>query len=83
MILFILFNTWSRTNHIPENIKIGIITSIPKCEEASSPDKYRPITLLPIIYKIYERILLKIIQKSGIESKIYTLQGVLEVNGVF
>ena len=40
-----------------------------------SPDKYRPITLLPIIYKIYERLILNMIQHSGIESKIHKLQG--------
>ena len=51
-ILYLLFNCWSKYAHIPKIVKTGTITSIPKMENATTPDKFRPIALLPIIYKV-------------------------------
>ena len=74
-ILTIMFNSWSKTNHIPFFVKMGTITSIPKCKNADSPDKYRPITLLPIVYKVYERLILWQLNDYNVEQNIHTLQG--------
>ena len=70
-----MFNIWSNTNCIPFFVKMGTITSIPKCKNADSPDKYRPITLLPIVYKVYERLILWQLNDYNVEQNIHTLQG--------
>ena len=49
---------------ISENIfhnqwKIGKITPIPKHDKSFLPDDYRPVTVLPILSKIYERLIAK------------------------
>ena len=70
-----MFNVWSITRVIPSFVKMGTITSIPKCKNPESPDKFRPITLLPIVYKIYERLILWKLNDFQVEDKIHTLQG--------
>ena len=49
--------------------------SIPKGADARTPDKFRPITLLPIIYKVYERLFLDILLENGLEDQLHILQG--------
>ena len=51
--------------------KIGKITPIPKSENAERPDHYRPVTVLPILSKIYERLLAKQICKYIEENHVY------------
>lgn len=35
--------------------KIGKVSPIPKCDNATSPDQYRPVSVLPTLSKVYER----------------------------
>jgi hypothetical protein len=54
-----IFNACLRSGFFPSAWKIGKIFPIAKPgKDSSSPDSYRPITLLPIIGKIFEKIIL-------------------------
>ena len=50
-----LFNLSIATGIIPSSWKKSSIVPIPKAHELSSPNNYRPVSLLPIISKILER----------------------------
>ena len=50
--------------------KIGKITPIPKVENAKTPDQYRPVTVLPILSKIYERLIAKQVCEFIVENNI-------------
>ena len=54
-----LFNRSLNECRVPASFKSGIITPIPKCPNPSSISDYRPITLLPILSKILEKIVAK------------------------
>ena len=54
-----------------EKWKIGKITPIPKVENAKTPDQYRPVTVLPILSKIYERLIAKQVCEFIVEENIY------------
>jgi hypothetical protein len=54
-----IFNACLRIGFFPSAWKIGKIFPIAKPgKDSSSPDSYRPITLLPIVGKIFEKIIL-------------------------
>ena len=57
-LLTLLYNCWTYTNHIPSFCKLGVITSFLKKPNGNTPNDFRPITLLPIFFKLFERILL-------------------------
>ena len=48
---------------IPQWLTTGETVLIPKSEETQRPEKYRPITCLPTLYKILTRVLTKRIQE--------------------
>ena len=60
-----LFTSMLHIGHVPAELKKGIIITILKDrhKSLSSPNNYRGITLLPVFYKLLERILLARIQK--------------------
>ena len=73
-----LFRNWCTTNVIPKTAKIGLINSISKTKGGKlpqTPGDYRPITLLPVIYKVYERIILHKLWDYGVDKNIHELQG--------
>ena len=41
----------------PDSLKLNIITSVHKKNETTNKENYRPISVLPLIYKIFERII--------------------------
>lgn len=54
-----LFNGILRTNHFPDHWKTGKVIVLPKPgKDRRLPASYRPITLLPTIAKLFERLLL-------------------------
>ena len=55
-----LFNAILRTSHIPTNAKRGVIHTLykGKGKDKSDPRSYRPITLLPSLYKLLEKLIL-------------------------
>ena len=55
-----LFNAMLNTGHIPSAMQKGVIIPLIKntLKSTSCPDNYRGITLLPVIYKLLERIIL-------------------------
>lgn len=57
--LFRIFNCIINTSIYPDKLKIAKIIPIPKEKNATEVNKFRPIALLPIIDKIFERILHK------------------------
>ena len=60
-----LFNGILRTNYIPEQWSIGTIVPLYKGppKPKGDPNSYRAISLLPCMYKLYEKVLLNRIQK--------------------
>ena len=58
-IITYIFNAMTVTEYIPGNLKKGIIVPIPKGnKDATKMDNNRGITLLPILSKLYEKVLL-------------------------
>lgn len=55
-----LFTGILRCGHFPREWKLGHVVMIPKAgKNILKPDSYRPITLLPSISKVFERLLLQ------------------------
>ena len=52
-----LINEAIATNHFPDELKIARVSAIYKKDDKRILDNYRPISILPAISKIYERIL--------------------------
>ena len=52
-----LFNESISTGTVPNSWKVSLITPVPKHGEPSDPSNYRPISLLPIVSKVLERII--------------------------
>ena len=46
-------------NTFPQQWKIGKISPIPKTSNSTEPDEFRPISILPIFSKIFERLIAK------------------------
>eukprot|EP01083_Nonionella_stella_P108705 316376_1 len=75
-LLCILYNTWNATYHIPYYTRIGAIQSLLKRPGGDTPSDYRPITLLPIFFKIYERLVLNEMNKHhNFRNALHKLQG--------
>ncbi|KAJ2939362.1 hypothetical protein O0L34_g13456 [Tuta absoluta] len=54
-----LFNGIMRTGHFPRLWKTGLVITLPKPgKDTTKPESYRPITLLPTLSKVLERLLL-------------------------
>ena len=51
-----IFNWSLRAGHVPQCFKLANITPIPKCSAPSTPSDFRPISLLPILSKVLEKI---------------------------
>ncbi|KAL4125873.1 hypothetical protein QTP88_010110 [Uroleucon formosanum] len=63
MFMTSLFNSLLRLGHFPENWKKAIIILIKKPgKDKSDPDSYRPISLLTSLSKIFEKVILSILQ---------------------
>ena len=52
-----LFNKCMTTGEFPESWKIAHITPIPKVHSPSSSAEYRPISFLPVLSKLFEKVL--------------------------
>ena len=53
-----LFNMMIKCAYVPNDCKIGVIIPIYKDgKPKGAPKSYRPITLLPVIYKLFEKVL--------------------------
>ena len=88
----IIYNACLRTSYFPVTWKIGKVVAIPKPgKDHSLPGSYRPITLLPIVGKMFEKLILGrmlefesenqilINQQFGFRSKHSTTQQVLRI----
>ena len=54
-----IINTGIAENTFHQQWKIGKVTPIPKTEQSTTPDQFRPVTVLPILSKIFERLMAK------------------------
>ena len=45
--------------YFPNNLKLANVTPVFKTEDASLLKNYRPVSILPVVFKIYERIVQK------------------------
>ena len=52
-----LFNKIVATGEFPEHFKIAKIVPIYKKEDPSDPSNYRPISILPILSKVFEKVI--------------------------
>ena len=51
------FNKCLTTGEFPDSWKIAHITPIPKVHSPSSSSEYRPISVLPVLSKLFEKVL--------------------------
>lgn len=58
-----IFNKVNDSGKYPDAWKSGVITVVHKKDEKNDPNNYRPITLLPSISKLFERIMYNAIYK--------------------
>ncbi len=71
-----MYNVWNQTFIVPYYIRIGSITSILKRPGGNTPNDFRPISLLPVVFKIYERLLLwEMSITYKLRSNLHILQG--------
>lgn len=52
----LLFNRSLSEGVVPRAFKAALITPIPKCHKPNSPSDYRPISRLPVLSKVLERL---------------------------
>ncbi|MEL7308255.1 MAG: reverse transcriptase family protein, partial [Pseudomonadota bacterium] len=50
------FNHFFRVGHLPNSFKYANVIPIPKCSKPVSPNDFRPISMLPVLSKIMEKI---------------------------
>ena len=55
--LFNFFNKCMTIDEFPESSKIANITPIPKVHSPSSSSEYRPISILPVLSKLFDKVL--------------------------
>ncbi len=65
-----LFNRSLSSGVFPSCLKVANITPIPKCSNPKSVSDFRPISILPVLSKIFERLVLKRFILPDIKSKI-------------
>ena len=53
-----LYNTCFTNGNFPDNWRVGIITPVYKKGPKNIPNNYRPITLLPILNKVFTKVLI-------------------------
>lgn len=59
-----IFNSMLRLGYFPSNWKHSIVVPIPKPNKTpSAPESYRPISLIPVLAKVMEKLILKRILK--------------------
>jgi mannosylglycoprotein endo-beta-mannosidase len=71
--LILIFNDFHQHNIALAKIKYGIITLLPKGEDASTIQKYRPICLLQVLFKIFTKTL-TVRSKSHMKKIIHACQ---------
>ena len=54
-----MINECIRSNFFPDQWKISRISPVPKVNFPKEPSDYRPISILPILSKVYERLLMQ------------------------
>ena len=62
-----IFSNAISQNEFPDDLKLGNITSLFKKDEATNKHNYRPITVLPVLSKVFERLLYS--QMTGFANK--------------
>lgn len=60
-----MFNEWWVNKNCPEELTEATVASIYKKGDTSKQENYRPISLLPALYKIFAHILKQIIEKGA------------------
>ena len=66
-----IINTGIAENTFHQQWKIGKVTPIPKTEQSITPDQFRPVTVLPILSKIFERLMARQIINYIEQNQIY------------
>ena len=81
-VITFFFNRITSEEHIPPDMKKGIVVPIPKgTKDPTQMDNNRGITLIPVISKVYEKLLLARYEKwTGKANTIDCLQGAAQKN---
>lgn len=67
VLLTSIYNSILRLCHIPEQWKHVLIIMILKpCKPPTQPSSYRPVSLLPLMYNIFEKLLLARIRETTV-----------------
>jgi len=69
-----LFNWSLRIGRVPLCFKVANVTPVPKCSPALQPCSFRPISLLPVLSKVLEKVVAKKWILPHISSKIHSSQ---------
>ena len=69
-ILANLYNKSMEHGEYPDCLKISQIVPIPKCSSPSIPSHYRPISILPTVSKIFEKIVYVRVSKFLTKNKL-------------
>ena len=56
-LITVLINKCISSSSIPSQWKQAVVTPVPKCKHCTSLSHFRPISVLPILSKILERVL--------------------------
>ena len=54
-----IINTWAKWKEFPSLWKIACISPIPKVNAPKTNDDYRPVSILPVLSKVYEKLALQ------------------------
>ena len=66
-----IINNCITTNSFPKMWKIARISPIPKIKAPTKPSDYRPISVLPVISKVFERIILNQVKQFIDKHEVY------------
>ena len=66
-----IINNCIKTNSFPKLRKIARISPIPKIKVPTKPSDYRPISVLPVLSKVFERIILNQVKQFIDKHEVY------------
>ena len=75
--IWTLCNVWTTFEYTPRRVKTGDVVSISKLskgEVPTRPGQSRPIPLLPVIFKVYERVIKNLLDTWHVEEKLHRCQ---------
>ncbi len=79
-ILEIMYDSWFEYWSIPSGCMLGIILCLQKIPRPRKPADFRPVTLLPVIFKVFERLITWKLNQLNVEKNLHPCQGGFRVH---